>query len=262
MSAFTIYSLNDTGQLDFFYNTEGKLDLRAVMQEMRRRLVAIGNDGKVIGEGFTAPQIFQRSPEKSTLECYGFQSVSLGTYFQSRMVNDDLIIDEATFDYFTKCKIIITEDLYLIVLSNNSTEEKGKSKVKTMVEDIGFEASIFKVNHPLLSNLQDDEEIRWSEAKIEKIEKVGDKTTKVSYEIDLADIVNRSQVADEYNGYGSLAHLKIQFPYENLGEADSVTINLYTNGHRVSFEEEELEGASVEEFSIHVLEFLLRYYRE
>lgn len=258
MAAFTIYKLNETGQLNLFYNDEGKLDLRMIMAEMREKQVRTDESGKIISEGFSNPHTFQRS-DTLTLECYGFQTINLGTYVESRLHNEELHTNESSFDYLTKSKLIITDDAYLIVFSNNSNEEKGKSKMKTMVEDLGLEAALFKINHHLLSGIQENTEIKWSEAKIEKINKEGDKTTKVSYEIDLADVVNSSRVADEYEGYGSLSHLKIQFPYSHIGEDETVTMSLYTNGHRISFEIEELQGASVEEFTVNVLEFLLQY---
>ncbi|MGE9214928.1 MULTISPECIES: hypothetical protein [unclassified Exiguobacterium] len=259
MAAFTIYRLNETGQLNLFYNQEGKLDLKVILNEMKHKQVRSDETGRIISEGFTLPHLFQRSSGKTTLECFGFQTINLGTYVESRLQNEEILTTETSFDYLTKSKIILTEDSHLIVFSNNSNEEKGKSKMKTMVEDLGLEASLFKINHQLLKNIQEDTEIKWSEAKIEKINKEGDKTTKVSYEIDLADIVNRSTVADEYDGHGNLAHLKIQFPYTNIGEEETVTMNLYSNGHRISFETEELQGASVEDFTVSTLEFLLKY---
>lgn len=261
MAMFTIYKLNETGQLNLFYNDAGDLDLKKIVTEIRNMQVTLDHTGKIISEGFSSPQIFKRSTDVSTVECLGFQTINLGTYVESRIEHDELVTNEATFDYLTKAKIIITDNAYLIVFSNNSNEERGKSKIKTMVEDLGLEASLFKINHQLLSNIQSDKDIKWSEAKIEKISKEGDKTTKVSYEIDLADMVNRSTVAEEYDGHGSLSLLKIQFPYENIGEDENVTMSLYSNGHRVSFEIEELQGASAEEFCINVLDFLIKYSR-
>ena len=224
MAAITAYTLNTAEQLDLFYSEDGNLNLEVLMNLMSQKAAPIDVEGKINGEGFINPR-FDNINGSEMLVAYGVSLVNLGNYFEPRFENDVMTSREEQYNFYSKAYIIITKDSTLILKFDNSVEEKVRSKVKALVEDLGFEASVFKLDNELLREIQHDQDLDWSAAKIDRIDKDGDKTTKVSYEIDLADNVNSSQVDDHYRNSGKLSHLKFQLPYDAIGSNDKITIS-------------------------------------
>lgn len=252
MASFTIYKLNTSEQLDLFYHREGKLNLEEVSRAMNENVATLGQDGKISGEGFIKPVITNRNGI-SVLEAFGTDLVNLGNYFDTTFHEDNVITTETQYTFYSKTRIIITENSDLILKFDNSTEEKAKGKVKALVEGLGFETQLFKLDDSLLRRIQNDDSLTWSAAKLDRIDKDGDKTTKVSYEIDLANDVNPSEVDDAYRNYGKMSHLKFEIPYEFAGSTTNITVSLYNNGHRVFFEEQELGISNVHDFIIYLM---------
>ncbi|SDM17009.1 hypothetical protein [Bacillus sp. OK048] len=252
MSSFTMYKLNTAEQLDLFLNPSGKLNLDEVSRSMNEKVATIGNDGRISGEGFIKPIITNRNGI-SVLEAYGTDLVNLGNYFDTKFHDETVTTTETQYTFYSKTRIIITEDSDLILKFDNSTEEKAKGKVKALVEGLGFETQLFKLDDSLLRRIQNDDTLTWSAAKLDRIDKDGDKTTKVSYEIDLANDVHPSEVDDAYRNYGKMSHLKFEIPYETAGSTTNVTVSLYNNGHRVFFEEQELGISNVHDFIIYLM---------
>lgn len=251
MSSFTIYKLNTAEQLDLFYNDNGKLNLEVVSRSMKDKVATIDSTGRINGEGFIKPEIKNRNGI-SVLEAYGTDLVNLGNYFDTTFNNDNVTTIEKQYTFYSKTRILITEDSDLILKFDNSTEEKAKGKVKALIEGLGFETTLFKLDDSLLRKIQNDETLAWSEAKLDRIDKDGDKTTKVSYEIDLANDVYPSKVDEAYRDYGKMSHIKFEIPYDPSGTDNKITVSLYNNGHRVFFEEGELGISSVSDFVIYL----------
>lgn len=252
MSSFTIYKLNTAEQLDLFYTSDGKLNLEAVSRAMNEKVATIGSNGKISGEGFISPTITNRSG-LSVLEAYGTDLVNLGNYFDTTFHDDNVTITEAQYTFYSKSRILITENSDLILKFDNSTEEKVKGKVKALVEGLGFETTLFKLDDSLLRRIQNNDDFTWSAAKLDRVDKDGDKTTKVSYEIDLADDVHPSVVDEAYRQHGKMSHLKFEVPYESAGSINNITVSLYNNGHRVFFEENDLGISNVHDFIIYLM---------
>lgn len=66
------------------------------------------------------------------MEAYGTDLVNLGNYFDTTFQNDAMTTTETQYSFYSKTRIIITEDSDLILKFDNSTEEKAKSKVKAL----------------------------------------------------------------------------------------------------------------------------------
>ncbi|SDX63317.1 hypothetical protein [Salimicrobium album] len=252
MSSFTIYKLNTSEQLDLFYSNGGKLNLEEVMNAMNKNIATINTEGKINGEGFINPEFATRNGIE-VLEAYGTDLVNLGNYFDTTFHEDTVTTTEAQYTFYSKARIVITEDRDLILKFDNSTEEKARGKVKTLVESLGFETTLFKLDDELLRKVQNDKTFEWSATKIDRIDKDGDKTTKVSYEIDLANDVHPSKVDDAYREHGMMSHIKFELPYDAVGSPNKISVNLYNNGHRVFFEENELGNSNVHDFVVYLM---------
>lgn len=252
MSSFTIYRLNTAEQLDLFYTEQGKLNLEEVKKSMSSKVATINSEGKITGEGFIHP-VFENRNGINVLEAYGTDLINLGNYFDTTFTADTVTTTETQYTFYSKTRILITEESDLILKFDNSTEEKAKGKVKALVESLGFETTLFKLDDSLLRKVQSEETFEWSAAKIDRIDKAGDKTTKVSYEIDLANDVHPSQVDDAYREHGQMSHIKFQIPYDATGAPNMITVSLYNNGHRVFFEEDELGSSSVNDFVVFLM---------
>jgi hypothetical protein len=252
VSSFTYYKLNTAEQLDLFYTQEGKLNLEEVIRAMGQKVATLNANGKITGEGFLHPK-FETRNGISVLEAYGTDLVNLGNYFDTTFQNGNVMTTENQYTFYSKTLIIITEDSDLILKFDNSTEEKAKGKVKALIEGLGFETTLFRLDDALLRKVQKDETFEWSAVKIDRVDKECDKTTRVSYEIDLADDVHTSQVDDAYREHGHMSHIKFQIPYDATGAPSKVTVSLYNNGHRAFFEEDELGAAQPNDFVVYLM---------
>lgn len=254
MPSITICKLNTAEQLDLFYNAEDKLILEKVKDEMLKKAATIGEGGKITGQGFLNPEIKYRE-ELRVLEVYGMDLINLGNYFDTTFNENNITTNEKQFTFYSKARIIITEDSDLILRFENSTEEKLRGKVKALVESLGFEASFIKIDDAFLRRVM-NAGFDWSAVKIDRVDKVDDKTTKVSYEIDLANDVHPSEVDQTYRNHGLISHLKFQLPLNREGAPKDITINLYNNGHRAFFEANELGNFPIDDFSVYLMKEL------
>ncbi|WP_139377730.1 hypothetical protein [Solibacillus isronensis] len=228
------------------------MNLEEIRRAMGQKVATLDTEGKITGEGFLHPR-FENRNGVNVLEAYGTDLVNLGNYFATTFHNGSVTTTETQYTFYSKTRIIITEDSDLILKFDNSTEEKAKGKVKALIEGLGFETTLFKLDDALLRKIQAEESFVWSAAKIDRIDKEGDKTTKVSYEIDLANDVHPSQVDDAYREHGQMSHIKFQIPYDATGAPNKVTVSLYNNGHRAFFEEDELGGAQANDFVVYLM---------
>lgn len=249
MASITVYKLDTSEQLNLFYTDEGRLNLEKVKEEMNARGATLDDNGTINGQGFLNPEIRIRN-EIEVLEAYGTDLINLGNYFDTTFDNDNIVTNEKQFTFYSKARIIITKDSDLILRFENSTEEKLRSKLKALVESLGFEASFLRIDNALLRKIMDDNIYEWSAAKIDRVDKDGDKTTKVSYEIDLADDVHPSEVDETYRDHGQISHIKFQLPLKVSGAPNYITVNLYNNGHRAYFEANELGSLDIEDFTV------------
>lgn len=250
---FNFYTLNTAEQLDIFLSDNGSVNLNLVRDIMIDKRAPIGDHGTINGEGFINP-IIQVFGEVQAIGTHCASQGSLGYFNESRLENETFVTQRIQHRYYSRSFAIITSESDLILRFDYSTEEASKSKVKSLIEDLGFEASIFRLNHELLRKVQTN--YNWTAAKIEKIERFGDSTKKVSYEIDPADDQFPSQVHEEYREHGQLSHVTFEFPYEAPGAPNTITVKLYNAGHRIVIDENELGQTSIDQFIITLLNVL------
>ncbi|MED4292245.1 hypothetical protein [Priestia megaterium] len=259
MAIINLFSLNTAEQLDLFYTESGALKLNDLRDVMIEKRAPIGNNGAINGEGFINPN-FQIRNEVQVIESYCSSQGSLGYYNEARMVNESFTTERIQHHYYGKSFIIITQESDFIIKFDYAIEEGTKNKVKSLIEELGFEATIFRLDNDLLRKVQNHYD--WSAAKLDKIERFGDSTKRVSYEIDPADDQHPSQVDEDYREHGKMSHITFELPYDVVGAPNTITVKLYTQGNRVVIDEGELGGSPIEEFILYLLGELKALKRE
>ena len=224
MNFFYFYTLNTAEQQDLFLCENGLLDLGVLRETMIENRAPISTDGRLNGEGFISPTTLVRN-EKNVIEGYCASQSSLGYFNEARLLNDSWTTERIQHHYYSKSFITISEKSELIMKFDSSSEEIAKSKVKSLIEALGLEAIAFKLDDSLLRKIQENYD--WSAAKLDKIERYGDSTKRVSYEIDLADDQFPSQVNEDYKEHGKMSHITFEMPYTAPGAPNTITVKFF-----------------------------------
>ncbi|WGD65588.1 hypothetical protein P5630_11705 [Bacillus subtilis] len=253
MATLNIYTLNTAEQLDLFLTQDGDLDLDYVLDLMNEKIAPISPDGAISGEGFINPQ-FRVRDDLKLIESYCASQGSLGYFNEARMEDSAFTTRRTQHHYYSKASLFITEKSDLVLKFDFTTEEGSKSKVKSLIEELGVEATIFRIDNDLMTKVQN--KFEWSAVKLDKIEKDGDKTKRVSYEIDLADDQSTSQVDEDYRDYGKRSHISFELPYSAPGAPNKVSVKMYSQGNRIVIDEDELCNSPLEDFIVYLLNVL------
>ncbi|KGX94048.1 hypothetical protein N781_00440 [Pontibacillus halophilus JSM 076056 = DSM 19796] len=253
MAIFNFFTLNTAEQLDLFFSEDGQLDLDILRNRMVENRAPIDGQGGINGEGFISPN-FQIRNDQQVVESFCASQGSLGYYNEARMINDNFTTQRIQHHYYSKSFMMITQKSDFIIKFDFASEEGTKSKVKSLIEEMGFEATIFRLDNELLRKIQG--RFDWTAAKLDKIERYGDSTRRVSYEIDPADDQFPSQVDEDYREHGKMSHITFEIPYNAPGAPNTVTVKLYSQGHRIVIDEDELGGSPTEEFILYLLGIL------
>lgn len=232
----SFYTLNTAEQLDLFLSKDGKLDLFRVMEKMSESAATFGDDNIISGEGFFKPSLEELN-DIQIVKAYSATQGSLGNYREA-YVNEDVIKSQIKqHKFYSKSSVIISENSDLILIFDDTSEERTKTKVKSLIESLGFEASFFRIDDGLLRILQS--KYKWLAAKLEGIERIKDSTKKVSYEIDPTDEEFQSEADKMYKEHGKMSHLKFEMPYDAENTPNTITVKLYNDGHRIVIDGEE-----------------------
>jgi len=248
------YSLNTAEQPDLFFSEGGKLVLEILKEEMENKKAPMNKDGYFDGQGFgdIDHKVFLN---KETLESICVTQASLGNYNEARYDDDLYTTEKRQHKYYTKSTVYINEDSTLVIIFENSNEERAKARVKAQVEEIGFETSSFQINDALIRKIENN--YTWSAATFNKIVKHGDNTRRVSFQIDPANDTDTSIIKEEYSDHGEMSHIKFELPYEAPGSPNFVTVTLYSDKNRIIIDENEFaSNKSFNEFVVYLLQKL------
>lgn len=248
MATFYFFKINSDDI--FISNTEGKLDLKRCHELMTENM-ATKEDGsnQVNGEGFIHP-IIKHIGTKEVITSNCTVQGSLGYYNQAFFDNQEVTSRRVQQTFYSQANVIITEDYEVILYFEFSEEISGKTKATALIENLGFELERIKFKHEKL--IQIKEKFSWKAAKLEKIERTGDSTRTVSYEIDQAD-EGTSKIDELYNEYGKLSHLAFDFKVDN---DNIITVKLYKDNHGF------IQNSEIECFPIDFNEVIIRLFQE
>lgn len=223
MATFYFFKINSEDL--FITDTNGKLDLNQCHELMLRHAATKDSeDNAVNGEGFIHPLITKIGSKELIVSNCAVQG-SLGYYNQAFFDDQEVTSIRVQQKFYSQARVIITEDYEVIIYFESSEEVSGKTKATALLEELGFELERIRFNHEKLNLIK--ETFRWNAAKLEKIDRNGDSTRTVSYEIDQADEAS-SKIDELYNEYGKLSHLSFDF---RLNESNTLTVKLYKDNH-------------------------------
>ncbi|WP_454844390.1 hypothetical protein [Priestia megaterium] len=256
MAILNFFLLNTGDQLDLFYSNGEVLDLEKVKAKMLEFSAPVHDNGAITGEGFV--DIESTAQEgKNFIKCYCTAQGSLGYYNEAKLVEGVLRTERVQHKFYSKSLINLTEDSEFIIKFDQSNDEVAMTKVKSLVESLGFEVENFRLDNTLMRKIKENPDYKWTAAKIEKIEKNGDNTKKVSYEIDPSNDTYQSEVDELYREHGKLSHIQFEIPYTATGAPNTVTVKLYKDRNRVVIDDNQFSNDDAfKKFVIYLLKEL------
>ncbi|GGN55044.1 hypothetical protein [Oceanobacillus indicireducens] len=257
MPVFNIYQLNNADQLDLFFSkSDGTLDLKKVSEKMED-FIATSEDGEINGEGFLNinTTIIE---DKKIIESIATGQGSLGYYNQAYISNEEVTSNRKQQTFYSKSRVFITEDNFLIILFDDTTEEKIKRNIKNLVESVGFEVTNFRLSDAIMRNIRND--YTWTEVRLERVDNESDSTKKVYYEIDAADNDNDSLIDKIYRDQGKMVQISFEMPYNKIKDGPNfITVKLYKNDHRIVINASEFpKYEDMKTFIIHLTDILIK----
>lgn len=251
---FYSYKLNTADQPDLFLCDEGLLKLDIVQEKMAEHRVPINQNGYAEGEGYHNIEIINVGTDQ-TIQAFCLTTTSLGYYNEARFTEGCFTTERKQHSYSTKSRVYITTDNQVIVMFDNSLEERAKAKVRAQIELLGFETSALQINDALIRSIK--EHYTWRAASFNKIIKHGDSTKKVSFEIDPANDTDPSQIDQQYQEHGEMSHIKFEMPYSVQGAPTLITVTLYSSKNRIIVNEEEFANEQLfHEFVVYLIKKL------
>ncbi|MFD9626956.1 hypothetical protein [Peribacillus muralis] len=244
MAILNFFTLNTGDQLDLFFSDGEKLNLEKVKEQMLEYSAPVHENGLVSGEGFVDIET-SAYDDKDYIKCFCTAQGSLGYYNEAKLVEGVLRTERVQHKFYSKSLINLTDNSELIIKFDQSNDEVAMTKVKSLVESLGFEVENFRLDHSLLRKIKDKPEFKWTAAKIEKIEKNGDNTKKVSYEIDPSNDAYESEVDELYREHGKLSHIQFEIPYTATGAPNTVTVKLYKDRNRIVIDDNQFSNDDV-----------------
>lgn len=258
MASLFIFTLSTLNQADMFLSkADGKFDINKFRTLLESRAYLI-DKGRVKGEGFSNIEI-KKFNDFSFLKAISSAQSSLGYYYEARVDNGVVSSERVHHEYYTKSNIIVTENSQLIIKFDWTAEEISRTRVKTLLESLGLKLNPLRINDQLLRSLKNM--YPWTAAKIDKIDKDGDSTKKVSYEIDPSNDQNTSVVDEQYSDHGKMSHLTFELPFKekkHVSTPSHITVKLYSEGgHRIILNEDDFGHVDdFENFLIYLIEAL------
>ncbi|WP_214810861.1 hypothetical protein [Exiguobacterium sp. s127] len=251
MASITVYRIIQ----DLFFFEGNELDLESLASAVLDNQVGTNEQGVINESGFTIPT-FNQVDDINYIEFLGFEETSYGVYSEPSIINNRVRTIENTFKYFTSCRVLVFSNNFLVILSNDSGEEKVKVGVRKLLEGIGLSLDVIKMDSDFLTRAKNNPYITCTSCTINEVNNENDSTRNVSYEVDPADIVNDSIVSNIYEGKGHITKIKALFPYQIVSGNVSIVLTLYKNGNRCSFEPLQLNGGELNRFILVLMEFL------
>lgn len=250
MATFYFFKINKD---DLFINTttNGKLNLNHFREVMVTHTATRSNEDKAVnGEGFINPIITTLNTKDVLISSCTIQG-SLG-YYNQAFLNDDENISSNRVQhiFYTQAKVMITEDYEVVLYFEFSEETSGKSKAKSLVEELELDLETVRFSHELLTKIKENH--KWTAAKMEKLDRIGDSTRTVSFEIDPAD-EGESQIDEIYNDSGKLTHLTFDF---KVDDTNTITIKLYKDNHGF------IQNTEIENFPLSVNDVLIQLFEK
>ena len=192
-----------TSIFDVKYFENGKLNLNSIKQVLDG-LNASYDENKVFNdEGYIDTKV---SEDNTTLTTTYIFKNTLGQYTTIMYDENEskVNVTRLPYSYFGQSKILIKDDLTIMVKANYSNEECVKGKCLSFLEDLGIDVEQIKFGNDIFQYIRNH--YSWRKIKLQKIEREKDSTKNISYEIDPSSDKCICQPKTRSNGHRILGH--------------------------------------------------------
>ncbi|MEH6891877.1 hypothetical protein V7024_19745 [Bacillus sp. JJ864] len=263
MLFLNIYTLDTAEQLNLFITENGKLLLEDLKVIMSKKTAICDSEGNITSEGFMNTSL-EEVEKVNFINSYCASQGSLGYFNETKLTNGTIQTARKKHQYFITSSIMITDNSHLIMKFATSSEEDAKGNVKALIGSLNFKTSTFRIDDKLIRAIK--KEYKWTAAKLERIDKYGDPTKRLSYEIDPSNDTSISTVDELYQSHGKMSHIQFEFPYEAKNCPKYVTVKLYKDGNRIVIEENQFplkdRNVYIQPFIIQLLKTLIQLKKE
>ncbi|EGT0013492.1 hypothetical protein I9Y33_001355 [Clostridium perfringens] len=247
MASLFLYKKKDeTSIFDLIYFKNGKLDLEKV-KDLLDKNKAEYDDKKVFNkEGYTQTII---DSEKGLLSStYIFRNI-LGQYttIEFDEKSEGLKVIRSPYIYFGQSRLLIKDNVNILVKANYSNEEKVKGECISFFQEVGIEIEPVKFDNNLFQHIKNN--YTWKKIKIQKIEREKDSTKNISYEVDPSSD-KESEVDKIYSECGVYDSIAFTIPYEQ----SLYNVKMYKVGRKITVEESQFATKELfEEFCLYLM---------
>ena len=235
-------------ELEYF--KDGKLDLDMIKEEISKNSASYNADKIFDSEGYTHTNIDQEGGILTTT--YIFKN-TLGQYTTIKYDESqrEINVTRSPYIYFGQSRLLIKDDLNIMVKATYSSEEGVKGKCLTFLEGIGIDVQQVKFNNDIFQYIRNN--YNWKKIKLQKIERERDSTRNISYEIDPSSD-KESEVDKIYNDCGLFESIVFNIKFKE----DMYVVKLYKAGHKIAVDDSQFKTKQLfEEFCVYLMDTIM-----
>lgn len=245
-SLFFYKKKDETNIFDLIYFEDGKLDLQKIKDYLDEIKAGYDEEKVFNKEGYTQTNI---DSEKGLLSStYIFKNI-LGQYTTIKFdeKSEGLKINRSPYVYFGQSRLLIKDNVNILVKANYSNEEKVKGECIKFFQDIGIEIERIKFDNDFFQHIRDN--YTWKKIKLQKIEREKDSTKNISYEVDPSSD-KESEVDNIYSECGVYDSIAFNIPYNG----SIYNAKMYKVGHKITIDESQFSSKELfEEFCLYLM---------
>ncbi|WP_034438167.1 hypothetical protein [Clostridium ihumii] len=245
-SLFFYKKKDETNIFDLIYFKDGKLELEEIKNILEGKSAKYNSDKIFNEEGYTQIVV---DLEKGLLSSTYIFKNKLGQYttIEYDDKDDELKIKRNPYFYFGQSRLLVKDDLNIMVKANYSSEESSKGKCLLFLDEIGIDIESVKFSNEVFKYIKDN--YNWKRIKLQRIEREKDSTKNISYEVDPSSD-KESEVDKIYSECGVFESIAFNIPF-----IDSVyLVKLYRADHKVTVDESQFKTKELfEEFCLYLM---------
>ncbi len=245
-SLFFYKKKDETNIFDLIYFKDGKLDLQKIKDFLDENKAGYGDDKVFNKEGYTQTNIdINKGLLSST---YIFKNI-LGQYTTIEFDEESqgLKVNRSPYVYFGQSRLLIKDNVNILVKANYSNEEKVKGECIEFFQNIGIEIEPIKFDNNVFQHIKNN--YTWKKIKIQKIEREKDSTKNISYEVDPSSD-KESEVDNIYSDCGVYDSIAFNIPYSG----SLYNAKMYKVGRKITIDESQFSSKELfEEFCLYLM---------
>ena len=228
-----------------FFN-EGKLDLDRIKEILDDNKASYNSQKIFDKEGYIQTSIDKERGILSTT--YIFKNV-LGQYttIEYDEESQGLKVKRSPYTYFGQSKLLIRDDVNIMIKANYSSEECVKGKCLEFFTESGIDIEPIKFDNSVFQYIRSN--YNWKKIKLQRIEREKDSTRNISYEVDPSSD-KESEVDKIYNQCGIFENISFNIEFKG----NIYVIKMYKIGHKITVDESQFDTKVLfEEFCLYLM---------